>query len=65
MSNKPTQKTGIDWPTIAVMRPTRSKRESGLEAEMAPTEISHEIRGFLFSKNSGNMMYQKALYHFG
>lgn len=31
----------------------------------ANTEISHEIRGFLFSKNSGNMMYQKALHHFG
>jgi hypothetical protein len=32
---------------------------------VAGTEISHEIRGFLFSKNSDNMMYQKALTHFG
>jgi hypothetical protein len=28
-------------------------------------EILPKIRGFLFSKNSGNMMYQKALHHFG
>jgi len=29
------------------------------------TEISHEIRGFLFSKNGCNMVHQKVLYHFG
>jgi hypothetical protein len=52
----------------AVMSTPHEARRHHMEQEALDkgvTEISYEIRGFLFPKNSDNMMYQKALTHFG